>query len=526
MEPADPGPLALFDRATGLRDAGRYPDLLSLTETSRRHSPDEPALRRFQAQALIEMGQVTVAIDVLECLVGRLARNHPETEEALGLLGRAYKQLFLEAEDRSSPAARAALASALRLYHDGFSRSRGAATWHGINLAALVARARRDRLPLSPDLDLDLDEVVRQVVRALDRTPTDRRDAWHHATRAEAALATGDWNGAIPALQAYIADPAAGAFMIRSTLRQFTQLWMLGDEPTGQGDALIALLRARLLQIDEGALELSPGALAEAREQPMPGAALLEAVLGSDGHQSWKWWKTGLDRATAICAIRTRMGERFGTGWLVRAGDLGWTDGRVSGDECLVITNCHVVSPDGSHQGLQPDEVEVVFEAVAPDRAHAVTEVVWSSPVHRHDVSLLRLAEPASGVLPLPLARRLPCLDAGCRVYVIGHPGGRELAFSFQDNELIDHEGPPDGRPPIEQVWRVHYRAPTEGGSSGSPVFNARGWEVIALHHSGGIVGMPQLNGRPGTYAANEGIALASIRAAIAADRQAGEGKR
>ena len=116
----------------------------------------------------------------------------------------------------------------------------------------------------------------------------------------------------------------------------------------------------------------------------------------------------------------------------------------------------------------------------------------------------------------MPIARALPLLDEGPRVYVIGHPGGRELAFSFQDNELIDHEGPPAGKPPIAGVCRVHYRAPTEGGSSGSPVFNAGLWEVVALHHNGGKIGMPRLNGKAGTYAANEGIAIGSIRPAVA----------
>ena len=106
-------------------------------------------------------------------------------------------------------------------------------------------------------------------------------------------------------------------------------------------------------------------------------------------------------------------------------------------------------------------------------------------------------------------------MEETARVYIIGHVGGRDLAFSFQDNELLDHEGPTAGMPQIPGVCRVHYRAPTEGGSSGSPVFNARLWEVIAIHHKGGKIGMPKLNGLPGEYAANEGIGVQSIKEAI-----------
>ena len=68
-------------------------------------------------------------------------------------------------------------------------------------------------------------------------------------------------------------------------------------------------------------------------------------------------------------------------------------------------------------------------------------------------------------------------------------------------------------------VCRVHYFAPTEGGNSGSPVFDDSGWRVIALHHSGGNFGMPRLNGAAGTYAANEGLALFQITAAVRAAR-------
>ena len=61
----------------------------------------------------------------------------------------------------------------------------------------------------------------------------------------------------------------------------------------------------------------------------------------------------------------------------------------------------------------------------------------------------------------------------------------------------------------------VHYRAPTEPGSSGSPVLNKR-WSVIALHHSGDNE-MPRLHGT-GVYEANEGIRIDQIQSALLRD--------
>jgi len=77
-------------------------------------------------------------------------------------------------------------------------------------------------------------------------------------------------------------------------------------------------------------------------------------------------------------------------------------------------------------------------------------------------------------------------------------PAPGSLSFSIQDNVLLDHEAP-----------RLHYRAPTEGGSSGSPVFNSQ-WKLIGLHHAGSKE-MRRLHGQAGTYAANEGIWIQSI---------------
>ncbi|WP_425336071.1 trypsin-like peptidase domain-containing protein [Sinorhizobium numidicum] len=69
----------------------------------------------------------------------------------------------------------------------------------------------------------------------------------------------------------------------------------------------------------------------------------------------------------------------------------------------------------------------------------------------------------------------LPVADEDQRVYVIGRPLGGELSFSLQDNQLLDHEGSTSGKPTISGRVLLHYRAPTEPGSSGSQYFRLIG---------------------------------------------------
>jgi hypothetical protein len=491
-----------------LRNARQYPELIQLAEAISRRFPDDARSRRLYAQGLIEQGMATVAIDVLKALAARLPREHPEQAEASGLLGRAYKQIFFDARDKTSDGARAALEQAIAIYRKAFEDNE-ANTWHGVNLVALLTRARNIGLQVANGLKPD--DVARRVIAQLDAVPAEKRDEWHLPTLAEASLGLDDWSAVEAALKSYIADDKAQAFQIASTLRQFTQVWDI-EQIDDRGSALAEILRARLLALSSGELTLSPAALQHARKQPDPPLGQLEAVLGPDGAKTWKWYKTGLDRATAVCAIRAKLGGRIGTGWLVSAASLG----RTPGDELLVVTNFHVINAQGVEKGITPDATEIVFEAADESKIYTVKEIVWSSPPARHDCTLLRLKEPVTGITPLPIAKSLPLVEETARVYVIGHPGGRDLQFSLQDNALLDHEGPTAGKPAIEGVWRVHYRAPTEGGSSGSPVFNGTLWEVIALHHMGGKTGMSRLNGAAGTYGANEGIALLSIAAAQA----------
>ncbi|MCW5637574.1 MAG: DUF4071 domain-containing protein [Rubrivivax sp.] len=489
-----------------LRNQRDYALMGQLAEAVSRIDPKDAKNRRLYAQCLIDTGMASAALDLLQPLVRRLPETDPEYVEATGLLGRAYKQIFFDAGDKGSESARAALRKAIAAYRGPFEA--GGSTWHGVNLVALLERARGLGLRVPGGGAAQVAQTARALIDALDQTPIEQRDAWHLASLAEASLGLHDWIAIEDRVRHYVADPRVQAFHVAGTLRQFTQVWNLEADPRGR--ALVDILRARLLRLQGAELRLAPAELQRSGAQAPP-ASQLEAVLGPNGAQTYRWWKTGVERAASVASVRQRMGGRIGTGFALRAGDLGLEPA----DELLVMTNHHVVNPQGASPGLPPAEVEIVFEAVDPDQAHAIERVLWSSPPDRFDASVLRLATPPAGVAPLPIGPALPALDDGARVYVIGHPGGRDLSFSFQDNELLDHEGPPQGRPAVAGVWRLHYRAPTEGGSSGSPVFNSRLWQVIALHHAGGKIGMPRLNGKPGSCGANEGIALQSIIAAL-----------
>ena len=89
-----------------LRNAREYDRMGRLAEAVSRRDPKDPKNRRLYAQYLIDTGKATAAVDVLQPLARRLSKDHPEFAEATGLLGRAYKQVFFDAGDKTSPGAR------------------------------------------------------------------------------------------------------------------------------------------------------------------------------------------------------------------------------------------------------------------------------------------------------------------------------------------------------------------------------------------------------------------------------------
>jgi tetratricopeptide (TPR) repeat protein len=228
-----------------LRNVRDYETMGQVAEAVSRRDPKDAKNRRLYAQYLIDTGKATAAIDLLRPLAQRLPKTDPESAEAAGLLGRAYKQIFFDAGDKTSAGAREALKQAIATYRKPFEEN-PRNTWHGANLIALLSRARGLGLRLAPDLQPR--DIAQQVIATLEATPESERDEWYLPTRAEASLGLGNWDPVERNVRAYAAAGDAKAFQVASTLRQFTEIWDL-EHTDDRGRGLVNILRARLMEL-------------------------------------------------------------------------------------------------------------------------------------------------------------------------------------------------------------------------------------------------------------------------------------
>lgn len=453
-------------------------------------------VRRQYAQALVDQGTLTAAETVLQSIIHEPQGSKAEELEARGLLGRIYKQTYVNNKDPQSPVNRTNLERALNEYQFVYRLNPQKNLWHGINVVALAARAKADNVPLTglPD-PAEMARAILATIENNDAESPEPLPAWDVATRMEAFVALGQYKEAADTALRYIDHTPPDAFHIASTLRQFQEVWQLKDtEPPG--NLLLPILKSGHLRkegsftsCDTGTLKHEANAVGDAIEE-MEG---YEGIFGEDRMATLYWYKKGLDRCSSVARIERRNRKGHGTGWLVKASDFFTGDSGV-----LLLTNNHVISPSPNALAIRPADCVVNFQAMG-EVLEVEKSVRWYSSYLDLDATFLKLkGEPKA--LPLELSEdEIAMRKPAPRMYIIGHPAGRDLELSLHDNHLIA----------CNETW-LHYRTPTEPGSSGSPVFEQIDWKVVGLHHKG-TEEMKRLDG-DGTYKANEATAILALQ--------------
>jgi hypothetical protein len=554
---ADPLQPETFE-TTGLGEAPKGVDLSKLLSAlsallSRRHFklcaklasigltkfPQNALLHRRKIQALIDVGELELAKLALDAAATLVPISKADRDELIGLRGRYFKQRAIASWQSHGTLDANDLEASLLAYGEVFKANVDTAIrssyWHGINVVAILALSEENgaQVDLScPPLN-DLLEAIdaKDLTKLASKILAARREDflkvgskyWSCATASEACLALKDDAQAELWLWRALDDPAIDEFSLGSTLRQYREIWHI--KPNTQNGRLITMLEQALVRL--GSFQFSADlAVAVAADESGAMRSHFEKVFGREKFLGYDRLRTIFQACAAVARIETFSEERtlvgVGTGFLVAGRQLSPN----LPDEFLLVTNAHVLS-ETVKDAVAPANARVRFEVDArADSAYLpleVDQIIWSSPPGEPgslgdplslDVTIARLkfTQTPTSALKISFNRPKAVTKLGAdvntyaapRAYVLGHPEGDGLQISLHDSELIDAD---------DTGTLVHYRTPTLGGNSGSPVLDDAGC-VFALHHAG-TPEMPRLHG-VGTYPANEGICLLAIQAALA----------
>jgi S1-C subfamily serine protease len=467
-----------------LRKFARFDPLFSVAEKFQAGGQNNPKVRCQLAQACIETGEITGAIENLTTLQQELEEErghagHDPVEineiednlgEALGLIGRAYKQLYVNAQPRAIEPRREDLDRSLQHYGRAYRERLGDYLWHGINFVALLTHAERVERDAPNVYSKEAEKHAQDILRAIaDKERNGPLWPWDTANRTEALLALGKTPEAVDACKAYLNTEGLDAFQVQSTRRQFAELWLL-NENDYPGSHILPMMTASFAELGGGMAELD---LTGVKTQD------LEKVWGDTGYKSLEWLLQAVARTRSVARLGPNMFEGWGSGFLV---DGSWIDDSWS-DRKLLLTNAHVCTNDPEVQAQYPypkgaEENTATFlgslgQGAEPIQSK-VNEVLWTSPPSELDASLLEIADVPKGAEKAPLAAEIPSFEVWPekRVNILGHPQGLSLRVSLQDNNLVS----------VGERY-LHYQTPTDPGSSGSPIFN-QNWELVGIHHS------------------------------------------
>lgn len=256
------------------------------------------------------------------------------------------------------------------------------------------------------------------------------------------------------------------------------------------------------------------------RRQSQTNESDLQAQFSNALLRGRGWMLKFLNIGNSIVSIVDRnTGAERGTCCIMNGGDISpQLEGQLLG-----LTKDHVVSeyPE-EYDNLRPlraRDAAVRFTlSDDPRRDYAIEKILWSSPFRLHDCCLFSFKD----TLPVQASNfeiidYLPPApqDPPAEVFVISHPNPDEPSYSFQNTDLLMHDEADRGADTLVP-GRIHYTTGTVKGSSGGVALNAR-LKMIGLHHAGSEK-MAQIDGEPGSHAANEAIWIVAIINAIRAD--------
>lgn len=203
---------------------------------------------------------------------------------------------------------------------------------------------------------------------------------------------------------------------------------------------------------------------AAARRTPSDDYVPERTLREQDFLPAW-FLRVGFERARSIARIELSDGAQswFGTGFMVSPG--------------LLMTNHHVLPNLDLAR-----KARVLFDYEDDEHGRQLSPQLFLAQPDRYflnnellDVAIVAVdGDPGRRWGTIPLRHRPSAIGPGARVNLIQHPRGGSKQIVMHGNEVV-----------AVTDAAIHYLADTEGGSSGSPVFNDR-WELVALHHRGG----------------------------------------
>jgi endonuclease G len=260
---------------------------------------------------------------------------------------------------------------------------------------------------------------------------------------------------------------------------------------------------ARLDQVTSGAPPVETADLPETKEK---------ITGGHNDMVPWVFLDAGLRAGVSVAKLEVprfanqqphlTQGEQtlyLGTGWIIAPG--------------MLITNHHVLNArnDGEADASEEDfELQAAkacalfdFDARGAARKEVgVAELLANDKAL--DYALVRLNDATRA--PLRISSAAPNWKAGGEpvvVNIIQHPNGDPKKYGIRNN-LVTGLTDTD----------LRYFTDTDGGSSGSPVFNDN-WEVVALHRGSAYVKDVSFQGRSEAYV-NLGTRIDAILADLA----------